>query len=243
MNKTAKPLAAAIVLLALAATAACGGQPAHPPAANGGNTTSPASAAGFGAASAGTGPAGGGTGPAGSNPDRASATSGGSRPGTSGSMQPTASNQVILGYQFAGASAISFGTILPGQSATQYVKVSNGTGQTVTIASVTVASETSTGRSPFTAGTECTGKMLDPGRACTFSVTFSPSQNGTYNDWYIKIDVLPSTIPGGNPGLSGTAGPLPRPSETVVGPPPTQLAPDGSAPPSSEPVPAGSSSP
>jgi hypothetical protein len=268
MKMTVKPLTATLALLTIALVPACGGLKAQPTAANGnstgtatgsagnatnttGNGTSTAgngtSTAGNGTSTAGNGTstAGSGTNTTGNSPEKTSTTPGTSPPPNSGA-EPATNNVVVLGVQFFGAPAVSFGNVLPGQSATLRIELRNGAVQSVTIVSIT------TGDTAFSPSTECNGRTMNPGDSCAFSVTFSPTDARNYSS-YLKVTANPadpgvSEIPAAETSLEGNAGPptagSPSAPSQTFSPPASQLAPaDSSSPPASQPAPAGSSSP
>jgi hypothetical protein len=226
MKKAAKPLIAAAALLTMAMVTACGGPSAQPAAAGGGNTASVTSPAATATDTTGNGTAAAKSGTSattGNNPEETSTTPGTSPPPDSGTTAPAASNEVILGAQFAGGNSVSFGRIIPGQSATLPFNLSNIGGQAVTIVTIT------TGDEAFSPSAECNGRTMDPGDSCAFSVTFSPAASGDHSS-YLEVVVNPGDLSTTGTSLEGSAGSPSVPGQSL-NPSASELAPaDSSSP-------------
>jgi hypothetical protein len=205
MKMTAKPLAAAIVLVAIIAVPACGG-PKAPPTAAVGSTR----------AASGTTTSGGNA----QQTPEVPATSTTAGPGTAA---PATTNVVQLGVAFFAEPVIKVGNIPVGQSVTVAFGVSNRTNDPIRVESIS----TDPGGT-FSASRDCDETTVEPGGSCAFSVRFAPPPHpGSYS---AQLLVKATQGPGGNVRLEGSAGPPTSPGD-VVGSPPSQLAPDGSAPP------------
>jgi type 1 fimbria pilin len=133
----------------------------------------------------------------------------------------------MIGAQFGDGSSLSFGNIQTGQSATMRVTLINFATESFTIASVT------TDDPAFTATDECDGQYLNIGDTCAISVTFSPTEDGTYQDGALIIATDPAREKTGI-ALVGSAGPASAPAVSTTTPaeipsdepPPDQTTPD-----------------
>lgn len=232
-----KTMMAALALLTAAAASACGGPKIQPTNGDTGASASSPAVNGASTTGGGTGTTGSGTNTTGAYSEQTSATQGGSPPGNSNATAASTSNNVILGAQFNGAPAVSFGRIRPGQSVTLPFQLSSFSQQSITIVTLT------TGDAAFSASTECEGRVLGRGTPCAFSVTFRPATTGDFNT-YLKVATDPPGFGSTQTSLLGSAGPASITGQSVSAPA-SQVAPaDGSSPsPGSSAPPTGNSSP